>query len=135
MRGQLQLRRLAALTLAVVMFVVTLPAGAAKAALVATDQVITESAADADRERVAAFIQREDVRRQMVALGIDPIEAAARVQSLTDHEVKQIAGQLERLPAGQSALGAVIGAAVLIFLILLITDLLGLTDVYPFVRR
>ena len=71
----------------------------------------------------------------MAALGVDPAEAARRVGGLSDAEVQRIAGELDRLPAGQGAVGAVIGAALLIFIVLLITDLLGLTDVFPFVRR
>jgi hypothetical protein len=49
--------------------------------------------------------------------------------------VREIAGRLDQLPAGQSAVGAVVGAILIIFLVLLITDLLGLTNVFPFVRR
>jgi Family of unknown function (DUF6627) len=135
MTGIPTLRRFVALTLAVVMFVLMGPIGAARAALVSTEQVIGASAAAADRDRVAAFLGRDDVRRQMVALGVDPMEAAARVQGLSDAEVHQIAGHLDQLPAGQDAIVAVIGAAVFIFLVLLITDLLGLTHIFPFVHH
>jgi hypothetical protein len=71
----------------------------------------------------------------MAALGVDPNEAAARVAALSDAQVREIAGQIDQLPAGQSAIGAVVGAIVIIFLVLLVTDLLGLTNVFPFVRR
>ncbi len=135
MTGIPKLRRFVALTLAVVMFVLTGPVGAARAALVSTEQVIGASAATADRDRVKAFLGRDDVRRQMVALGVDPMEAAARVQSLSDAEVHRIAGHLDQLPAGQDAIIAIIGAAVFIFLVLLITDLLGLTHIFPFVHH
>ncbi len=135
MTGIPKLRRFVALTLAVVMFVLMGPVGAARAALVSTEQVIGESAATADRDRVMAFLGRDDVRRQMVALGVDPMEAAARVQGLSDAEVHQIAGHLDQLPAGQDAIIAIIGAAVFIFLVLLITDLLGLTHIFPFVHH
>jgi cytochrome c1 len=130
-----QLRRHVALALAVVMFVLTGPIDAAHAALVTTGQAIEAGAAEGERDRVAAFLAREDVRAQMVALGVDPVEAVNRVAGLSDAEVRQIAGHLDQLPAGQSAVGAVIGAALFIFLVLLITDLLGLTNVFPFVRR
>jgi hypothetical protein len=130
-----QLRRRVALALAVVLFVLTGPIDAARAALISTEQAIAGAAAASDRDRVAAFVARDDVRAQMVALGVDPAEAAQRVAGLSDAEVQRIAGHLDQLPAGQSAIGAVIGAAVLIFLILLVTDLLGLTDVFPFVRN
>jgi hypothetical protein len=135
MTGIPKLRRFVALALAMVMFVLMGPVGAARAALVSTEQVIGASAATADRDRVMAFLGRDDVRRQMVALGVDPMEAAARVQSLSDAEVHQIAGRLDQLPAGQDAIIAIIGAAVFIFLVLLITDLLGLTHIFPFVHH
>jgi Family of unknown function (DUF6627) len=135
MRAMPRLRRHIAFALAMLMFVLTGPIGTARAALITTDQAIEATAAQGDRDRVKAFLARDDVRTQMVALGVDPVEAADRVASLSEAEVRQIAGHLDRLPAGQSAVGAVIGAALLIFLILLITDLLGLTDVFPFVRR
>jgi hypothetical protein len=135
MRAMPQLRRHVACVLAMVMFVLTGPIDAGHAALITTEQAVEAGAAQGDRERVAAFLVRDDVREQMVALGVDPIEAADRVANLSDAEVRRIAGHLDQLPAGQSAVGAGIGAALLIFLILLITDLLGLTDVFPFVRR
>ena len=130
--------RAVALPLAMVMFLTSLPSGMARAALVGTEEAVgrpAASAADAERERVRAFAEREDVRRQMEALGVDPAEAAARIGNLSDEEVRRIAGHLDRLPAGQGAIGALIGAAVFIFIVLLLTDLLGLTDVFPFVRR
>ena len=58
----------------------------------------------------------------------------ARAANMTDAEVMQIAGQLEQLPAGQDALGTVLGVVIVIFLVLLVTDILGLTNVFPFVR-
>lgn len=135
MRAMPQLRRQVALALAIVVFVLTGPVDAARAALITTEQALAAEVTASERDRVAAFLVRDDVRAQMAALGVDPAEAARRVAGLSDAEVRQIAGHLDRLPAGQSAIAAVIGAALFIFLVLLITDLLGLTDVYPFVRR
>ncbi len=123
-----------ALLMAAVMLLASLPLVVAQAGMVATERVIDQAAVDQDRLRVMEFLAREDVRRQFEALGIDADEAAARAGSLSDAEVIQIAGQIDELPAGQSAAGAILGAALLIFLVLLITDLLGLTNVYPFVR-
>jgi hypothetical protein len=135
MRAVPQLRRGLALALAVALFVLTGPIDAAHAALVTTEQAIAGDLAAGDRARVTAFLARDDVRAQMVALGVDPSEATRRVAGLSDAEVQRIAGHLDRLPAGQSAVAAVLGVALFIFLVLLITDLLGLTDVFPFVRR
>lgn len=123
-----------AFPMAALMLAISLPIGAAQAALVTTDQVVEKSGIEADRARVAAFVAREDVRREMQTMGVDPDEAAARVALMTDAEVQQMAAKIDELPAGQSAVGAIVGAVVLIFLVLLVTDLLGLTDIFPFVK-
>jgi hypothetical protein len=138
MTSFLRFGRAIALTMVLVLLISSLPLGAARAALITTDQVIGDQARDGaqqERRKVDAFLQRQDVRDQMVAFGVDPAEARARVGSLSDGEIRQIAGQIDRLPAGQGVLVALIGAAVFIFLVLLITDLLGLTHVFPFVRH
>jgi hypothetical protein len=96
--------------MAAVMFLTSLPLGVAQARLITTEEILTQ-AAPGDRERVAAFLEREDVRQQMGALGVDPDEALAQVASLSDEEVRQISGHLDNLPAGQSALGEALRAA------------------------
>ena len=124
-----------ALPLVLALVLSSWPLGTARAALVTTEAAIARSEVATDRARVETFMQRDDVRAQMVALGVDPLEATRRVTALSDDEVRTIAGHLDELPAGEGAVGALIGAAVFIFLVLLITDLLGLTNVFPFVRR
>lgn len=106
----------------------------AQARLVATDAVLARESARADRDRVQAFLAREDVRQQMGQMGVAADEASRRVAALSDEEVQRIAGQLPDLPAGGDGIGVVIGAAVLIFVILLITDIAGLTKVFPWTR-
>lgn len=129
------LRRTLAVGLAILMAMTTLPVGLAQAKMVTTDQVIEQSAPSGDRAQVLNFLMREDVQRQLTLLGVDPGEAAERVASLSDEELQQIAGRLDELPAGEGTVGIIVGAALIIFLVLLITDLLGLTDVYPFVNK
>jgi hypothetical protein len=81
------------------------------------------------------FLRMNSRLIEMRKMGVDPNEAAARVAVMSDAEVQKIASRIDEMPAGQSAIGALIGAVVLIFIVLLITDLLGLTDVFPFVKR
>jgi hypothetical protein len=71
------------------------------------------------------------VARQLVRLGVDPAAAQARVAALTDTEISRIDQHLDQLPAGGSS---VIGALVFIFVLLVITDILGFTKVFPFTR-
>ncbi len=126
--------RFVALPLAALMMAVSMPLGAAQAALVSTDQVIDKSEVAADRARVVAFFAREDVRREMQAMGVNPGEANARLAVMTDAEVQQMAARIDRLPAGQGVAEALISAALIIFIVLLVTDLMGVTDVFPFVK-
>lgn len=130
-------RRLSkAIALAVVaaLFSTSLPIGAARAGLVTTEQVVEQRTAATDRERLAAILLRDDVRQQMEALGVDRDEAVARLASLSDQEVQQIAGRIDELPAGENFLVGVLIVAGAVLLGLVITDLLGITDVFAVIN-
>ncbi len=117
----------------------SLPVRLANAGMVTTDQVLAsranagQAANGTSRERVEAFLARTEVRAEMEKNGVDPSAASARVAALSDAEVDALAGKLDTLPAGGD-FGGIVGAAVFIFLVLLITDLLGLTKVFSFTR-
>lgn len=130
-----RISRFVAPFMAGLMVLLSIPMGAAQAGLVSTETLIERAQAGDDRVRVLSFMGREQIREQIRTLGVDPDEATARVAALSDIEISRIAGRIDALPAGQDAVGAIIGAAVIIFLVLLVTDLLGLTNVFPFVRR
>jgi hypothetical protein len=118
-----------AFALTIALLTSALPAGTARAGLVTTEQVIHESTAASDRERVLTVLMRDDVRQQLEALGVDRDEAIARVTTLSDEEVRQIAARLDQLPAGQGFLAGVALTAGVVFIVLIITDLLGVTNV------
>ena len=128
-------KKVVVIALAVLMVMNVAPIGLVQAKMVTTDQVLEHADPGNDRERVESFILREDVQRQLVLLGINPEEAASRVASLSNEEIQQIAGRLDELPAGEGGVAVVVGAILIVFLILLVTDLLGLTDVFPFVNK
>ena len=111
-----------------------LPVSQAHAGMISTDRVIQQDRVNSDRERVSTFIARDDVRKEFQKHGVNPDEAAARVAALSDTEIGRIAAKLDSLPAGQDAATAIIGAAVTIFIVLLITDILCLTSVFNFTR-
>lgn len=108
----------------------------AHAALVGTEQVVAAvsqgQAGDEARERLATLLARDDIAAALQGHGVDIAQAQARVERLSDAEALQMAGQLDELPAGGNN---VVGAIVFIFLVLLVTDLLGLTDIFPFVNK
>ncbi len=129
-----KLSRFLAMPIALAMFLNLGVLPAAQAAMVPTDQVIDQTSAANDRERVQSFLAREDVRQQMEALGVDSENAASRVAGLSDAEVQKIVNKLDEMPAGQDALGTILGVLVFILLVLLITDILCFTSFYPFTK-
>jgi hypothetical protein len=130
--------RFLCLPLAALMLLVSMPwLKTAQAALVTTDQVISDSAAAAsDREKIVRFLQQGAVREQLVVMGVDPSEVEARLAALSPAELAQLSARIDEMPAGQSPIiGPIVGAILIIFLVLLVTDLLGMTDVFPFVKK
>lgn len=128
------------------MVAVHVPIGMSQAAMVGTDQIIAPdvqaqaadpapamSAEDA-RAGVHALLQREDVQAQLQEWGVAPDEAHARIAALSDSEILALSDSIANDPAGQGVLGALVVAAVVTALVLFFTDLLGVTNVYPFVR-
>lgn len=126
-------KTVSALALAAVLnSTVLLPA--AQAALVETDAIYSQQAVSTPaHKQIDAFLAQEGIVQQLQQWGVSPEEARARASALPADEAEQVAQQIAELPAGQGA-GAVVGAVVFVFLVLLITDILGLTKVFPFTR-
>ncbi len=136
MHGKRSLIRPLALFMASWMFFTVLPVGPVSAALLPTDELLPpEESAEAARGKIRSLLAREEVQAQLRAQGIEPEEAAARVAALSDAEAREIARRIDALPAGSGAVGVLVTAILIVFLVLLLTDLLGLTDVFPFVRK
>jgi hypothetical protein len=74
------------------------------------------------------------VQNQLQAHGVSIEQAKARIAALTDAEAAQLAAQIDSLPAGGDPLGALISAVLIVFLVLLLTDILGFTKVFPFTK-
>ena len=62
--------------------------------------------------------------------GVLTSDVKARVAALTDDEAAQVAANIDSLPAG----GDVLGVLLIVFLVLLLTDIMGFTKVFPFTR-
>ncbi len=132
-------RRVIAVPTTVMMLLMVLPYGAAKAEMVATEMLLsappgpTHAATDR-RAQLMGFLERADVQSEMQALGVDPAEAIARVRVMSDREIEQLAGNLDSSPAGGSIVGPIVGAVVFVFLVLLLTDIFCLTSIFPFTK-
>ncbi|MHB1586143.1 MAG: PA2779 family protein [Acidiferrobacteraceae bacterium] len=120
-----------AMMLAVTMVLFGISGAAASADMVTTGAMLRSAEARSDRQKVVNFLDQARVQRELTKLGVPPAEARARVAALSDSQLHELAGRIQKLPAG----GDILEVALLVFVILLITDILGFTDVFPFVHH
>lgn len=105
----------------------------AQARIVATEEITAPAAASTlidSRATVNQFLARDEVRQAMLGQGVTSQAALERVAAMSDSEVAQLAGRIDQAPAG----GDVLGILFTVFIVLLITDIMGLTKVFPFTR-
>jgi hypothetical protein len=103
--------------------------------LITTEQVAASQGlrtAAASRSLVLAALERAEVSAALVERGVGIEQARARIAALTDAEVQQLAAEIDKAPAGASEL---VGTLVLIFVLFLFSDILGITDIFPFVEQ
>jgi hypothetical protein len=98
---------------------------AASAGIVDTSALVS-TARDADLSAIRAKLDREDVRARMQEMGVDAAAVDARLASLSDRELHQLATDMQNAPAGGDAL-ALLGA---VFLVLLVLELVGVIDIF-----
>jgi hypothetical protein len=112
-----------AILMIILTMLLSVPYQAAFAALVQTETLLDMSRGQEARETLKQFMARKDVRSAIVSQGVDPLEADARLNSLSDAEVIQLADQIDQLPAGGGFLGLVIAVLVIVILVLVIMRL------------
>ncbi len=105
-------------------------AAPAQAALVDAEAVAAAQTRQEAEQKIRAALARAEVGNTLEQMGVSKDEVQDRVAALSDEEINTLSDRIDRLPAG----GDFFGTVGLIFIILLITDLLGLTKVFPFTR-
>jgi hypothetical protein len=113
----------------------TVPYQPCLAALIGTETIMDVAKGHQARHKINQILAREDVQTLLRTQGISPEEAKARVAALTDKEVMALEKKSEQLPAGGDGLGTIVFALLFVFIVLLITDIAGYTDVFPFVKK
>jgi len=112
---------------------ITLFAQVSWAQIASTEAILSPASTVSAHEKVSQFIAREDVAKTFEQMGVDSKMAEKRIAMLSDEEVSTIASKIDTLPAGGD-FGGIVGAVVFVFIVLLITDILGLTKVFGFTR-
>ena len=130
-----QRSKTAGVFLVILMLLVAVPYQSVLAAMIETEATLDITARGQEaRNLIKSILSREDAQAVLRAQGIDPNEALARVNSLTDAEARRIADEIEELPAGGNFLLTFLLVVGIIVVILIITDAMGYTDVFTFVR-
>ncbi|SRR5690606_6018012 len=96
------------------------------AAVIGTEQYLGALERERALERIDAVLAREAVRERLTQLGVDPADALERAAALSDAELVALAENLEELPAG----GDLLGVLGVMFVVLLVLELLGVTNVF-----
>jgi hypothetical protein len=127
--------KLISMVVTIFMVLMTVPVHSVLAAMIGTETILDMARVQQTRNFLNQFLARADVQKALIVQGVDLQEAQARIDSLTDAELMHIADQIEQLPSGGSDfLGFLLVIALIVFLVLVITDLTGATDVFPFIK-
>jgi hypothetical protein len=96
--------------------------------------VTTEAALGGQRAYLNSVLDRTEVRAQLQAQGVSPADVKARVAALSDAEAAELAQRIQSLPAGGDALSVILGIAIVALIVLIITDLMGITKIFPWTK-
>ena len=121
--------RSASILMTLILVQINIPVHSVFAVMVETEAVLANQDSQNNRVNVRGFLERQDIKSLLTAYGIDPNEAKERVDSLSDAEVMQITDKIDQLPAGSSFAGTLLYVVIVVILVLLITELLGYTDI------
>lgn len=100
--------------------------GGVNAAMIETDDAVNLEQRAEHISEINSWLAREQVRDELIDMGVDPENAAERVATMSDQELRTLHGKIESLPAGAGAL-EVIG---IVFIVLLILELVGVTHIF-----
>jgi len=120
--------------LAVIMFLISAPVQSVLAAMIDTETIMDSARGREAREYLHQLLSRREIQDAIVAQGIDPNEAWARISSLSDNEIIRIADQIDQLPAGGGLIEFLLIIILAGFIVLVILDLTGIMDVFPFIK-
>ncbi len=98
----------------------------ASAAMISTETAIEMAERQGRIDHINEVLARESVQNTLVRYGVDPADASARVDALTDTELQTLERQLQQLPAG----GGVVEVVGIVAIVLVILELLGVTNFF-----
>jgi hypothetical protein len=103
--------------------------GQATAGIYTSDQVIAQQQHQYTQQQVLSFVDSAQVQSKLMELGVSPADARLRIANMTTAELDALNNQLNEMPAGGN-----VGTIVNVLVVVAVLDLMGITDVYPFIR-
>ncbi|SRR3990167_2417026 len=101
----------------------------ASAAVFSSEQVIANQQFNFNKQQVLSYVDSAEVQNKLIELGVSPADAKQRIANMTHAELNALNTQMNEMPAG-----GIIGVVVTVLVVVVVTDLMGLTDVYPFIN-
>lgn len=102
----------------------------AQAAMISNDLVINHVQHNSAKIELLQTINRAGVKEQLLNMGVNAEDIESRINLMTHEEIAQLNQQINELPAG----GDVLGVILIIFIVFVITDVIGATDIFPFIK-
>jgi len=101
-----------------------------QAAMISNDLIINHVQPGNAKAELLQTINRSDVKQQLLNMGVTPADIESRINLMTHEEIAQLNQQIDELPAG----GSLLGILLIIFIVFVITDVIGATDIFPFIK-
>lgn len=98
--------------------------------VVTTEQLLQQQFEALDKATLIALLDRAEVRQQLIERGVDPAYAKQRIAALSDAQISQLKTQIDELPAGSG----VVGILIAVLLVLVILDIVGVTNIFSFIN-
>lgn len=86
---------------------------------------VTSAERSADLAKIQPALESKIIRQRMADLGLNQSEIGARMATLSDSELHQVASQIDTLNAGGDALGVVVVLLVIAILVVVLLQLTG----------
>jgi hypothetical protein len=103
----------------------------ASAAMIGTETLVASNCKQITRGGLHRFFDREKIQKALVEKGITVDEARARIDSLTEKEIKLIAGTIDEIPAGGDVTGFVVISLAVILIVFLIVEYTSDVKMFP----
>ena len=119
------------LTLILSMLLIIMPMAPLQAAIIGNETIINQAPSALTRDNMQELLGQESARQQLQAWGVSPELITARINRLTDAELARINQEADTLKAGGTN---VLGILLIIFIVFVITDVIGATNIFPFIH-